>query len=211
MSIRTHETTYQNSCKSLINTCYSIGHRLEYFHFARFCSMSIEADDDRAAHQPQKGENWKLEIEDKSSRSSYGWLVSNTKDDCLQRQIAKKIFKSKIEALPVNAGHYMAFKHRVSFATNLAAKQCKLWLQSIQNHARHRFNAFARVHLKSLCCSIRIWTDALFLDRSSISTCCFAQDSIWNMLFCSDVIFLLRDEWMIKRLSEASGRQQLLW
>ena len=38
-----------------------------------------------------------------------------TKADC-----QKKIFKSKIEARPVNAG-YMAFKHSISFATNLAA------------------------------------------------------------------------------------------
>ena len=42
-------------------------------------------------------------------------------DDCLQRQIALKIFKSKIEARPVNAGPYMAIKHRISFATDLAA------------------------------------------------------------------------------------------
>ena len=34
-----------------------------------------------------------------------------------------------------------------------------------------------------------------------IQTCCFAQDSIWNMLFCSYVIFLLRNQWMIERLS----------
>ena len=27
----------------------------------------------------------------------------------------------KIEACPVNAGHYMASKHHISFATNLAA------------------------------------------------------------------------------------------
>ena len=32
-----------------------------------------------------------------------------------------------------------------------------------------------------------------------------AQDSIQNMLFCSCVIFLLRDEWMLERLSEAMG------
>ena len=32
-----------------------------------------------------------------------------------------------------------------------------------------------------------------------------AQDSIQNMLFCFYVIFLLRDEWMIERLSEAMG------
>ena len=38
------------------------------------------------------------------------------------KQIAQKIFKSKIEACPVNAGHYdMPFKHHISFAINLAA------------------------------------------------------------------------------------------
>ena len=46
-------------------------------------------------------------------------MVSNTADDCLQRQIAHKIFKSKIEAHPVNAGHHMAFKYCISFTTNL--------------------------------------------------------------------------------------------
>ena len=40
---------------------------------------------------------------------------------------------------------------------------CKLWLRSIQNHARHRSQAFACSHLKS-CWSIRIWADALFYD-----------------------------------------------
>ena len=48
-------------------------------------------------------------------------MVSNTVDDCLPSQIAQKIFKSKIEARPVNAGHYMAFKHHISFATDLTA------------------------------------------------------------------------------------------
>ena len=46
-------------------------------------------------------------------------MVSNTVDECLQRKVAQKIFKSKIEARPVsvNAGHYnyyIAFKHRIS-------------------------------------------------------------------------------------------------
>ena len=48
-------------------------------------------------------------------------MVSNTVDDCLLCQIAQKIFKSTVEACPVNAGQYMAFKHRISFATDLAA------------------------------------------------------------------------------------------
>ena len=34
---------------------------------------------------------------------------------------AQKIFKVKIEAHPVNAGHYMAFKHCISVVTYLAA------------------------------------------------------------------------------------------
>ena len=42
-------------------------------------------------------------------------------------------------------------------------------------------------------------------DRSSMQTCCFAQDSIRKMQFCSYVIFLLRDQWQIEILSEAMG------
>ena len=44
-------------------------------------------------------------------------MVSNTLDNYFQRQIAKKIFESKIEACPVNAGLCMgsiAFKHYLS-------------------------------------------------------------------------------------------------
>ena len=37
----------------------------------------------------------------------------------LEYQITKKVSKSKIEARPVNADLYMAFKHRISFATYL--------------------------------------------------------------------------------------------
>ena len=48
-------------------------------------------------------------------------MVSNTVDKCLQRQIAQTTFKSKIEACPVNAGHYMASKHHISFVIDLAA------------------------------------------------------------------------------------------
>ena len=66
---------------------------------------------------------------------------------------------------------------------------CKLWLQWIQNHARHRFQAIAQRHLKSQCFLILIWADALFFERLTNEICCFAQDSIWNMWICSYVIF----------------------
>ena len=51
----------------------------------------------------------------------------------------------------------------------------KLWLQSIQNHTRRRFQAFAPHHLKSLCsvcCSIRIWAGALSSDRLEMLCVC---------------------------------------
>ena len=82
---------------------------------------------------------------------------------------------------------------------------CKLWLLLIQNHAWHSFLAFALHSRKLMLCLIQIWADTLSLDMSSIQTCCFAQDSIENMQFCSYVIYLLRDEWMAKRFSEAMG------
>ena len=37
-----------------------------------------------------------------------------------------------------------------NIALHLQPIGCKLWLLSIQNHARHRFKAFARRHLKLL-------------------------------------------------------------
>ena len=49
-----------------------------------------------------------------------GWSVTQ-KRIFYKGRLLKKIFKSKIEARPVNAGHYMAFKHCISFATYLAA------------------------------------------------------------------------------------------
>ena len=134
-----------------------------------------------------------------------GWSVTHW-DKCLQRQIAQKIFKSKTEAHQVNAGHCMAFKHRISFVMDLAAKLCKLWLRLIQIHACYRFQAFVSSSLKSLCYLIRIWADALSLDRSLIYSCCFAQGSIWNLLFCSYVIFLLSRPMTDEKIEQNYGR-----
>ena len=70
-----------------------------------------------------------------------GWSVTQ----CLQRKIAKKIFKLKIEAHPVNAGHYMAFKHCISFAIYLAANFGHNQFRITPDFV---FQAFARSHLK---------------------------------------------------------------
>ena len=48
-------------------------------------------------------------------------MVSSTVDDCLQRQMAQNILKSKIKACPVNAGHYMAFNIHLQL----------IWLQTL--------------------------------------------------------------------------------
>ena len=70
-------------------------------------------------------------------------MDDNTVNDCLQRQIAQKIFKLKIEARPGNAGHYMAFKNRISFATDLAA-----------NFGCYRFRITRDIVSKLLCATI---------------------------------------------------------
>ena len=50
-------------------------------------------------------------------------MVGNTVDECLQRQIAQKIFKYKIKACPVNAGHYMDFKCHTKLDANFGCNQ----------------------------------------------------------------------------------------
>ena len=62
-----------------------------------------------------------------------GWSV--TQRIIVYKGRLLKIFKSKIEACPVDAGHPMAFKHHISFATNLAANFGWQWLLLIQNSA----------------------------------------------------------------------------
>ena len=86
-------------------------------------------------------------------------MVSNTVDDCLQKRITKKIFKSKIkliEARPVNAGHYMAFNFCISFAIDLAAnfgcERFRITPDLVSKlFARRRRAPQIDVHLQSLC------------------------------------------------------------
>ena len=78
-----------------------------------------------------------------------GWSVThreNTIVGCLQNQIALKIFKSRTQvtqARPVIAGHYMAFKHHISFATDLAP-----------NFGCDRFRITPDIVSKHLCAAI---------------------------------------------------------
>ena len=62
-------------------------------------------------HGKVKSENFKFRADLKE------WVVTGTVNDTFQRQIAVKIFKSKVEACPVNAGLHLAVWHCFSFAT----------------------------------------------------------------------------------------------
>ena len=76
---------------------------------------------------------------------------------------------------------------------------CKLWLWSIQNHARHWSQAFVHPHLKSLWCSIWILADALSRvghQRSAV------LHRIQNMRICSHVIIFTLRPMNDRRLSE---------
>ena len=129
------------------------------------------------------------------------WLISNTVDDCLQRQIAKKIFKLKIETCPVKAGHYMAFKHHISFATYMAA-----------NFGCNQFRITPDIVPKLLLqpSEVAVLLDSNLSRRPFLGQVIIELDlllSIQNMLFCSYAIFLLRawDQWQIERLSKEMG------
>ena len=96
-----------------------------------FCSMLVEQlnnlEKARTDNLTRKFRTdlWDQVMDDWSVRHSR-WLAW---DECLQKQVAKKILKSKIEAHPFNAGHYTAFKHCISFATNLAANFGCYWFR----------------------------------------------------------------------------------
>ena len=72
----------------------------------------------------------------------------------------------------------------------------KIWLWSIPNHARHRFQAFVCRHLFNSNLSRRplVW---------QVVNWDLAQDSVRNLQNYSYVIFLLWDQSTIERLSEA--------
>ena len=69
----------------------------------------------------------------------------------------------------------------ISFIFNLFG--CKLWLQSIQNHARHSFKVFTHSHLKSLCCLLGIWADCITVTPFSRTGCQFRSAALHRIQF----------------------------
>ena len=101
-------------------------------------------------------ENLKFRTDSRSSRSNYGWLVSNTLDDHLQRQIAKKYLQ--IENLSSSCQRWSLWygfqtKHFICYLFG-----CKLWLQLIQNrffvndHLMYLLSSSKQVAASSHCC-----------------------------------------------------------
>ena len=184
--------------------CYCIAHRLElkYFHFAVVSTIFAQCS---WSSWLTSSENWELEIVDRSqsSRSKYGWMVSNTLDNYFQRQIAKKIFESKIEACPVNAGLCMgsiAFKHYLSVVL--------IWLKTLV--------AVDSESCQKLFPSFCAWpSEVTVLFNGNLSRRPFlGQVSDWDLLLCTGLdkehvdlflcpMFTQRPMRMIERLSQA--------
>ena len=87
--------------------------------------------------------NWELEIEDRSLRSSYGWIESNTVNECLQRKLLKNLqIYNQSSSCQRRSLHDFQTLHFIIFICDWFG--CKLWLQIknlqlIQNHTRHCF------------------------------------------------------------------------
>ena len=141
----------------LIDTCNCMQHRSELKFFLLTLSL-LNAH--WPAHQSQKSENWELEIKDRYLRSSYGLLVSSTLDDCLQRHIAQKIFKSN-QSLSCQQWspviHHLFFKHPISLWL--------IWLQWLQTLVA--INSIdSDIVSKLLDSAISVWSSCAVLFKS---------------------------------------------
>ena len=128
-----------------------------------------------------------------------GWSVTQrlfTKANCSKKSLHRK---SKLVLSTLVT----------TWLSNIAFHLQSIWLQ---NFGCYRIRVMPDIVSKLLRaaiwsrCTVRFESEH-FLGHSSSSIWiwCFAQDSIWNMRFCSYVTFLLRDQWMIKRLSKETG------
>ena len=130
------------------------------------------------------------------------WLV---RDDYFGKQIAQKIFNSKIEARPVSAGLYTAFKRSISFATDLAANfgcnQFRTMPEIVSTFLRTTICSRCAVSLKSEQKSFS-WTGRRFrsaaLHRPRFGTC----KSVPMPYFCSET-----NEWS----KDWAKRRERLW
>ena len=103
-------------CKPF-QVCWYMLQQWTWIGVAIFFHWTIFAQCWSSSSHTSENDNWELKIEDRKLRFSYEWLVSNTVND-------SRLLKNpqiQIETSPVNTGLCIAFKHHISFATNLAA------------------------------------------------------------------------------------------
>ena len=100
--------------------------------------------------QTSKSEDWELEMCDRSSRSSYGWLVSNTAGDCLQRQIAKSnlLFGSLVTSRKKWLVTTRSLQSLKTFLTLKLSQYCK---------SGSTFSSSEPVAARSDCSRLGIW------------------------------------------------------
>ena len=142
------------------------------------------------------------------SRKSNGWLVSNTVNDWFGEQITQKLFKSKIEARPFQAGIQddLHGSQPSRFICSGYQFGCKLWLPTIQNHAIDCFQAFAhRRHSHLFAWNLSrhpFLGQVVFLD---LLLCAEFYSEHSDLFLCPN---FTQRQWRIKRLSELWA---LLW
>ena len=108
---------FLNANLSLIHlNAFNIDWSWNIFTSHSFCSMLIEQLNLEKVTVRTDSLKFRTDLQDQIMD---GWSVTQVVE-CLQMKIVPKIFKLKINACPVNTGHYMAFKHHTSFATDLA-------------------------------------------------------------------------------------------
>ena len=140
-----------------------IGQRLELkLDYFSLCTIFAQC----SSSSSPTSQKWSL-------RLSCGWLVSNTVDDCLQGRCSKNLqIKNRSSSClcwyldSIQTSHFICYQFG-----------CKFWLRSIQNHARHHFQAFAHLHLK---------TEVTVLSNSNLSRHPFLRQVVdLDLLLCT--------------------------
>ena len=86
-------------------------------------------------------------------RLNYGWLVSNTIADCLQRQIAQKVFKSKVKDSKLVLSTLVT-----TWLSNTAFDLLPIWLQTlVAIYSESRLILFSSfcVQPSENCCAVQ--------------------------------------------------------
>ena len=179
-----------------------IGQRLELkLDYFSLCTIFAQC----SSSSSPTSQKWSL-------RLSCGWLVRNTVDDCLQGRCSTNLqIKNRSSSCQcwyldgIQTWHFICYQFG-----------CKFWLRSINNHARHHFQAFAHFHLK---------IEVTVLSNSNLSRHPFLRQVVdLDLLLCTGfysgyaVLFLRHNftqrPWKDRKIEQGDlrcfGRQELM-